>query len=138
MARNLVCDASVVASFLLREPNGKKFDPILQGMADGEQIGHVPALFVWEMSNIMLMAERQKRISSMQLEQAFTEWEQLPLQVDGVPSLGMRRRTLDLARTHGLTAYDAAYLELALRLQAPLFSLDRDILRLKKTFDWIS
>ena len=46
-------------------------------------------------------------------------------------------RLLNLARANGLTYYDASYLELALRYQAPLKSFDTHLLSLKSAFPLI-
>ncbi len=138
MPSAVVIDASAFAAFLLREPVGKKLDSTLEALADGKIELHVPALFAFEMLNILTVAERRKRITADQTGKLVAEWETLPITEDATPNPAARRRILALAHRHQLSAYDATYLELAERLQANLLTLDSDILRLKKIYRWIS
>ena len=132
MSDDLVVDASLVAAFLLREPGGSKFDPILSAVAEGKAALHVPALFPFEMSNILLMAERRRRITASQREGLCGELALIPFVADPPPSAAVSRRLMALAAEHRLTAYDAAYLELSERLDVPLVTLDQDLLALRK------
>ena len=83
-----------------------------------------------EVLNGLLMAERRKRITR-ELSAAFLrDLEKLRVQLDAgiavnpfVPAVEV------LARRHGLTAYDATYLECAIRLAVPLATLDKDLLK---------
>jgi predicted nucleic acid-binding protein len=69
-----------------------------------------------------VISERRKCITPTQTIQILTRLDELPLRLDVTPdSAGV----MALARAHGLTVYDAAYLELALRLELPLATLDR-------------
>jgi len=82
----------------------------------------LPSHFWYEFSNVLLTNERRNRIANAQVEAALDLVEQLPHRLEP-PARPVE--TMHLARKHGLTAYDAAYLELALRLGAPLATLDR-------------
>ncbi len=137
MSLLFVVDASVVAAFLLREKDGAKLEPVLQDVMKDKITLHVPALFAYELLNILTMAERRKRISVDQRDHLMNEWALLPFIEDSTPSPGSRIRILAHAYHHNLTAYDAAYIELAERLQARLLSLDADIIKLKKLYRWI-
>lgn len=135
--RVIVLDASLAAAFLLREPSGGKFDAPLQGVVDGEVELWVPSLFLFELLNILVMAERRGRIPGDTAKNLMREWENLPVTVDAPPGFLSRHRIRELANTHGLTAYDAAYVELAERLESDLLTLDGDLLRLATAMPWI-
>lgn len=132
-----VIDASVLAAYLLREPDAGKMDTILQQVIEGTAELHAPSLLVHEMTNILITAERRKRITRTQRTSLLSEWELIPISEHAAPSPQSRQRIVALADQHHLSGYDAAYVELAERLQAKLLSLDTDILRLKKAYRWI-
>ncbi len=93
----------------------------------------VPVHFWIEISNALLMAERRKRTSLAEVEQSLELAFALPLSTDAETNLRCRRETLALAREFGLTAYDAAYLELAIRCHAGLASTDKALVRAART-----
>lgn len=137
MPSPVVIDASVAASFLLREPSAETFADVVLQLADGAVELHTPALFIFELTNILAMAERHKRISSGIKQSLFAEVASIPRIDAPIPGLPTIQRIADLAQRHRLTAYDATYLELAERLGATLVTLDSDLLRLRKTYRWI-
>lgn len=75
------------------------------------------------------MAERRKRISPDQTAQALSLISALPLEEDEDTAEQIPVRTIALARRHGLTIYDAAYLELAQRRGATLATFDTQLLK---------
>ena len=84
----------------------------------------VPALWSWEVQNILLSGLRRKRISEDQMLQAIGLLSQLAVTVDVPTPFGAE---LALARQYGLTVYDAAYLELAMRVNAKLATNDSSL-----------
>lgn len=89
----------------------------------------VPAHWSLEVANVLAMAETRNRISSL----ASTHFVNLLSPLDIQFDLEVPRRAVDgilaLCRTHKLTSYDAAYLDLALRRRLPLASLDDELRR---------
>lgn len=88
----------------------------------------VPALWFVEIANGLGMAERRSRLTQAGLGDAMRLLRSLSLSVDGPASLTWSEQVLDLMRTHRLTAYDATYLELAMRLRLPLATKDRELI----------
>jgi predicted nucleic acid-binding protein len=82
-------------------------------------------VFLWEVANVLLMAERRQRISQAERAEALQLVESLGLQIDQADPAVVWHDGLQLAAQTGLTSYDAAYLELAMRLGTPLASRDR-------------
>ena len=88
----------------------------------------VPLLWFTEITNVLGMAERRGRINAAGLQEALHLLRSLPLVADEPPSLAWSEPVLHLMRAHRLTAYDAAYLELAQRRGLPLATKDRDLI----------
>jgi predicted nucleic acid-binding protein len=82
----------------------------------------VPPLWSLEVLNALLIGERRRRIDAAMREELGRFLRGLPLAVDGEMEAHAWDATAALAARHGLTAYDAAYLELAARRRLPLAS----------------
>ena len=85
----------------------------------------VLALWFVELTNVLGLAERRGRVSVAEMAEALQLLQTLPLIVDTSPSLAWSDPVLALMRAHQLTAYDATYLELALRRGLPLATQDK-------------
>ena len=83
-----------------------------------------PALWPFEVTNALLDAERRGRINAAQQAEFLERLRQLPIQIEHRPAVWLGQQILPLARAHRLTAYDAAYLELAIREGLPLTTDD--------------
>jgi len=89
----------------------------------------VPSLWSLEVGNVLLIAERNKRISSEQRHKALYTLTELPIIVDTLTTQNAWLETMDLAERYGLTLYDATYLELSLRRSLPLATFDKYLKR---------
>ena len=87
----------------------------------------VPALWPIETANALLVATRRGRIARDEWPAIRAHLDALPIDVDPLSASRTRGAVLDLANAHGLSAYDAMYLELAVRMHMPLATLDRDL-----------
>lgn len=83
-----------------------------------------PDLFWHEARNVLMMTYRRKRIDFAMVSTAMAILRMLPIHTLGQPH---DRLILTLAERHGLTAYDAAYLALALETRLPLATLDKQL-----------
>lgn len=117
-------DASVAASWLFDDEADPRSATALAALET--MSGFVPQLWHFEMRNILLTARRRQRITVDGLKDRLAALIDLPLETDREPALD---EALALAEKHGLTFYDALYLELARRLRAKLASLDAALLR---------
>jgi predicted nucleic acid-binding protein len=121
----VVVDASVSAAWFLPDEATPFTEAALQATAIGDV--WVPALWLLEVGNLLLSAQRRRRISGAKRRELVAAAALLRLRVDREP---VSMLELDaLAAGHGLTAYDAAYLELALRRQMPLATQDATLLK---------
>ena len=119
-----VVDASVSAAWLLPDEATAYTVAVLHATATVEV--WVPALWLLEMANLLQSAQRRRRIDGDKRAELAAAAAGLRLQICREP---VALPTLDaLAAEHGLSAYDACYLELALRRRLPLATLDRALL----------
>jgi len=127
MTRPLVVDSSAICALFFEDEATPDSDRLLQRLAAGDV--WVPGLFVWEVANVLLMAERRQRLSQADRVEALQMLESLHLEIDHCDPLVAWHDGLQLAAQTGLTSYDAAYLELAMRISAPLATRDRELQR---------
>ena len=80
-----------------------------------------------EVANAVLVGERKKRLKPAEVEIFTSLLESLPVVQDRHPVSDNIRSVLAIARVHGLSAYDAVYLELSIRQSAPLATFDRKL-----------
>lgn len=88
----------------------------------------VPTHWSLEVSNGLLMAERRGRATSAETARAIQLLEGLPIDADPRTAERAMSATVALARSHKLTVYDAAYLELCAREALALATIDRELL----------
>jgi predicted nucleic acid-binding protein len=122
----LVIDGSVVVSWFL-EDEQSDYGQEVRNQIPAADLVSVPAHWMLEVTNALLVAERRRRIASVSVNHAVGILRQMPIRTDTETDEQAGRQTLELARRHSLSIYDAAYLELALRLGAALGSLDEQL-----------
>lgn len=89
----------------------------------------VPAIWPLEVANVLLVAERNKRISEADSGRFIALLSQLPIEVVQSEPGRVFHDILSLARQHKPSSYDASYLELAIRKGLPIASSDKAIIR---------
>jgi predicted nucleic acid-binding protein len=114
----LVVDASIAAAWMLPDEQSALADAVIENI--GDTPAFVPALFWFEIRNLLIINER-RRLDPGKVDRLLSDLADLGLAIDTAPS---SEDMLGLARRYGLTVYDAAYLELALRRSATLATLD--------------
>jgi predicted nucleic acid-binding protein len=83
-----------------------------------------PAIWLLEVANALLIAERRKRVSMAQVTGSLRRIAGLPISVDPIEPTRAFDQIISVACQQNLTEYDAAYIELALRRTLPLATLD--------------
>lgn len=114
-----VIDASVTACWLMPDERHPIAEATRLRMV--EDVATVPALWWFEVRNLLITNERRGRIDGDQSARALALLAGLPMLIDRAPD---EATVLSLARRHRLTVYDAAYLELAIRESAAFATLD--------------
>jgi predicted nucleic acid-binding protein len=118
----LVVDSSIAASWGLPDENYSAAAQALDAAATEEVI--VPGVFWHELRNVFLVNERRRRLTAEETEIGLKLIENMSPRIDETAS---HQDILHMARRHALTAYDAAYLTLAIRIGATLATLDIDL-----------
>lgn len=119
-----VVDASILASFALADERQPRALSAVERLRSETALA--PCLLFFEIRNVLLVSERRHRLALKETEELLQVIARLPIAID----FGCdERRLMPLARKHRLTAYDAAYLELALREGAALATLDAELER---------
>ena len=121
-----VLDASMTLAWCFDDEGGTQAETVLDLLTESQAI--VPTLWLLEVSNALINAERRGRLTAAECARFLELLRGLPIQVDEASSM---ERTwgdvLSLARAHRLSTYDACYLDLAMRSGAPLATLDDDL-----------
>ena len=115
-----VLDASVAVAWLLGEETESRAERALRRLEDDEAL--VPHLWHLELRNCLLVATRRGRFTADGPTERLNALRDLPVSTDIEPDLTL---AFVLAERHGLSFYDAVYLELAKRHTAPLATLDK-------------
>jgi predicted nucleic acid-binding protein len=123
MSRRFVLDSSVTMTWFFEDEATPATDALLDQLAaDAHAV--VAAHWALEVSNTLLMGERRKRCTVAESTHFLQILNGLQIETDQETVDRAGGTTLALARTHGLTLYDSAYLELAMRSRLPLATLD--------------
>ena len=117
-----VLDASVALAWGLEDESSPYTDAVLDALENGEAV--VPAIWPLEVANALRVAERRGRITEATIAGFLEYLRALPIVVEQVSPDQVFNRILPLAREQGLSVYDAAYLDLAMRLGLPLATQD--------------
>ena len=130
MADDFVIDNSVVMAWCFKDETSQYADHILDRLEDST--GFVPSIWPLEVSNVLLVAERKKRISEAGSTRFIALLSELPIIVEQEPPERMIKEIFSLARKHKLSSYDASYLDLAMRKGFPIATLDKNLLAAAK------
>jgi predicted nucleic acid-binding protein len=120
--RRFVLDCSIALAWFFADEANDYADAVASALPTAVVI--VPSLFHLELANTLVVGERHGRSTAAQAAAFLTRLAALPIVVDEQTMKRAWAETIALARAHGLSAYDAAYLELALRESLPLATLD--------------
>jgi len=123
LSTRFVVDASVGFAWVWHGQATPETDRLLEEVAAGATV-MVPALWHLEMANILLVSQRRNRLTATQRKIALEQLTALQFTVDEEGARQAFGKTGELAEKHGLTIYDATYLELALRRSLPLATRD--------------
>ncbi len=118
-----VLDASIVLTWCFPDEEAQRAEETSERIALGDR-PTVPAFWLHEVLNALLMGERRKRLTPELTQEFIKDLGQLPTEIDAPAADTVFARTQFLCRKNGLTAYDAAYLELAMRHGIALATAD--------------
>jgi predicted nucleic acid-binding protein len=121
-----VIDSSTALAWALPDETSEEAERVLSRMGPRDAIW-VPALWWYEIANGLLVAQRRERLTEAARIRLTDLYQKLPVRTDVVFDGDMVRRLHTLAIEHHLSAYDAAYLELAQRRDLGIVTMDRQL-----------
>ncbi len=133
MSDRFVVDNSVVMSWCFKDETNRYADSILDLLV--ESIALVPAIWHFEVVNVLLVAERRKRISKADSTRFLSLLSRLPIVAETEHPKTLMKDLLGLGRSSKLSSYDAAYIDLAMKQGVPLATSDRRLRRAAKAVD---
>lgn len=125
----LVLDASATLAWIFERTNPKEAehaDNVLRQLK--EQTAIVPALWHVEILNALVVALQRSVLTQSRAHEFLSLLDRLPIATDAAV-LPRKEHVLSLAREYKLSAYDATYLDLALRNRASLATFDKKLAR---------
>ena len=124
--QDFVIDNSVVMSWCFKDETSKYTDTVLDYLEN--TTAYVPAIWPLEVSNVLLVAERRKRLNQADSSRFISLLFELPIIVEPESPERMLNEILALAREYKLSSYDASYLDLAMRKGLPIATTDKHIM----------
>ena len=121
-----VLDCSSIIPWFMEDEATPFTDRIQDSLSENNEAA-VPAIWVYEVANVFLISERKKRITPEKTSQLMILLRKLPIHVEEIPTGSILDDIMALARKHHLSSYDASYLELAIRKELSLATLDDDL-----------
>ena len=125
MKERFVLDNSIVMSWCFQDEASKYADAALDALETSEAI--VPSVWPLEVANVLLVAERKRRLSRADTARFVSLVRSLPILVEGETPDRILGEIVALARQYGLSSYDASYLDLSIRTSLPIATLDQGL-----------
>lgn len=124
----IIIDSTIVIANTMPDEKSHYADSVLQLLAEDKLQAFVPSIFYLDCTNVLLMAEKSKRINRIQPQEYLEMIVQLPLDVDHLAANAESISQISqIADNYNLTSYDASYLELAVRKNTPIATLDKKL-----------
>ena len=120
-----VLDTSVTMAWCFEDETNPYADAVLDCLIDNAALA--PSIWPLEVGNVLLVAERRKRISQSNSMRFLELLSSLPIKTESFSEQRMFEAVLNLARKLGLSSYDASYLDLALQTGLKLATLDQSL-----------
>jgi predicted nucleic acid-binding protein len=120
-----ILDTSVAMAWCFEDEANPYADAVLDSLIDNAALA--PSIWPLEVGNVLLVAERRKRISQSDSMRFLELLNSLPIKVEILSEQRMFEAILNLARKQKISSYDASYLDLALQTGLKLATLDQPL-----------
>ena len=133
---NLVVDCSFIMSSVLPDENQEKIEEIYYHISQNVYKVYVPAIFYLECGNVLVSSLRRNRITEEQYLDYVNLLSMLPVNTDKFCASSESLYTVgNLAKKYNLSSYDASYLDVAIRMEALVATLDKNLIASCKILD---
>jgi predicted nucleic acid-binding protein len=124
-----VIDNAVTMAWCFTEEATSYTENLLDRLSNLVDTAVVPALWLYEVTNVSMLAVRKGRVSKAKATKFLHDLADLPIEVEAPANPASTFATISqLMEQYRLTAYDAVYLELVIRRQLPLATFDKDLI----------
>lgn len=127
MMADFVVDNSVVMAWCFADELEDYADQVLGKLESAEAL--VPSIWPLEVGNVLLVAERRKRLTEADSMRFLSLLSELPITVEQEAPDRMMKEIVALAREYSLSTYDASYLDLAMKRGLPIATQDKTLLK---------
>lgn len=125
----VIIDCSFAMSSILPDENQIKIEQLFHDIEQNKYKVFVPAIFYLECSNVLISAFVRKRIAKIDFDEYINLLNLLPINIDKFSTTSESLYTIaSLSLKYNLTSYDASYLELAIRMDAMIATLDKNLI----------
>jgi predicted nucleic acid-binding protein len=121
-ATQFVLDCSTTLAWHYADEANDYSDRVAASFSHASAI--VPGIWLYEVANALIVGERRRRVTEQQTAAILQSLGPLPISIAPLSTETIWQDAFALARGHGLSVYDAAYLHLCVREQLPLATLD--------------
>ena len=128
-----VIDNSIVMTWCFKDEMNPYADAVLDKLMESSAL--VPAIWPLEVVNVLLVAERRKRLRESDTVRFLSLLSQLPIHIEPAWPERSMKDLLALGRANDLSSYDASYLDLAMRQGLPIATLDQKLLEAANRID---
>lgn len=133
MENKFVIDNSIVMTWCFSDEANKYADIVLDSLETYEAL--VPAIWPLEVGNVVLAAERRKRLTESDGIRFINLIGKLPITVQQETPDRMLKEIFSLARECNISSYDASYLDLAMRSGVSIATQDSGLKKAAKRCD---
>ena len=127
---SFVLDTSVTMAWLFEDEATRHTEALLDRLENDNAV--VPSLWPYEVGNVLVMAERRKRITEAQGRRFTDLLKSLPIQIADYSGFDLWDGAVGVAREYNLTVYDGAYLDLAMREGVSIATQDKAVIAAAK------
>ena len=128
-----VLDNTVTMAWCFTDEATEFTETLLSRLSNLTDSAIVPALWLYEVVNVTGLAVRKGRITEEKARGFLESLSDLPIDVENPTRTQMFASVRALAGQYRLTAYDASYLELALRHKLPIAAFDNALAKAART-----
>lgn len=122
-----VLDCSVTMAWCFEDQSSDYTEKVLDALARTSAL--VPSLWLYEVANVLLTAEKKGKITAADSVQFLELLSKLPILMSEEIPVGIQKELLSLGRNYQLSSYDTTYLLLAMQKGLPLATLDSDLIK---------
>ena len=123
---NYVLDCSFTSALFLPDESSKQITSFFSRNNDKKNL-IVPQLWWLELSNVLYVSIKRKRLSYADAIKVYNLFTEFDIETDHLMNEKVANSILEIANKNDISAYDASYIELSIRKNANLATLDKKL-----------